>query len=59
MSCQWLKKLFKRGFFISIKRGWPGEGKLPPAKVNYKPVTLEGIRKEILKKKGEKDGSTR
>jgi len=51
MSWIWLKRIF-RGFSITIRKGWPGEKDLPPAKVNYKPVTIEDIRKDFQKKKG-------
>jgi len=51
MSWTWLKRFF-RGFNITIRKGWPGEKDLPPAKVNYKPVTIEDIRKDFQKKKG-------
>jgi hypothetical protein len=58
----WWQRILKKGFFFSITRPWPGDGKLPDWNCWPKKVTKEDVEKEIrdsLTKKEDKDvGST-
>lgn len=53
----WFSAWLKKGFYITIRRPWPGEKNLPAPGVWDKPVSKEDIRKEINQALKNKEGS--
>ena len=53
---KWWSWIFPRGFWIRIRRHWPGEGELNPPMPLDTPITEEDVIEEIRKATKRKEG---